>query len=87
MHHYPPPPNPLQPNAKYLSIYFAPGLDALRVHIYPLVTSNKFGIHPVHMQLPRLLASNGLSMVRLDQNTIKIYPTAEAAKYANAPVR
>lgn len=69
-----------------LSIYCAPGVNGQATTLFPLVRSNETGIHPVHTPIARLLSSNGLTMVRLSSSKFKIYPTAEAAKYANAPV-
>lgn len=68
------------------TIFYAPGIDPSTTMIYPLVRSNETGIHPVSTTTQRLMASNGLTMVHLGSNTIKIYPTADAAKYANSPI-
>lgn len=69
-----------------LSVYYAPGIDAASLMLYPLVVSNRTGLHPIRTTLHRTLASNGFSIVRLDRSSVKIYLTATADKYANAPV-
>ena len=67
-------------------VYLGGRLDADRVSIYPVVTSNRSGIHPVRMQLAELLASNGLTLVRVRKDAIKIYPTEEDVRYQKAPL-
>ena len=67
------------------TVFYAPGLDST-VLIYPLVISNQNRIQPFRATLLRLLSSNGLQLAKIGPGKLKIYPTAQAMKYANAPV-
>ena len=74
------------PRPSRFTVYYSPGLNGDLYWIRPITRTNSGQVRPIAVPLGTLLASNGLSLVRLKADVIKVFPTRMADLYQNAPV-
>ncbi|MFO1462076.1 MAG: hypothetical protein U1G08_22055, partial [Verrucomicrobiota bacterium] len=72
----------LLPPPSTFSIYFSPGLSAESVLIRPITNRPAATLKKGPQGFRELLEANGYTLVHLRHDTVKIYPTFEAARYA-----
>lgn len=68
------------------TVYLAPGLDGRTTIITPITRTNGGRITVIPQTFTALLASNGLSVVQVRKDVLKVFPTYMARTYAKVPV-
>jgi beta-lactamase regulating signal transducer with metallopeptidase domain len=76
----------LVPRPNNYTVYYSPGLNARSTWIAPITRTNNGQVMAIRTPLDALLASNGLSVIRLKANCLKIFPTAMAGIYSKTSV-
>ena len=75
--------DPLFPDES-IRVYYAPGLDSIERLVQPVLTTNGLQVAPMPLTFRQLLASNGISVVRLSRTRWKVFPTSQSDRFGNS---